>query len=50
MLDAFDVVGLTERFAETLLHIARLSGIPNVQYRRMNTARVSEDRDLIPID
>lgn len=39
MLDSFDVVGLTEHFAESMLLIARAAGIPNVQYRVMNANR-----------
>ena len=36
MLDQFDLVGVTERFAETLLLLARAVGIPHAQYRQMN--------------
>ena len=39
MLDAFDIVGMTERFAETLLLIARAIGMPYAMYKRMNQAR-----------
>ena len=38
MLDQFDLVGLTERFTESLLLLARSVGIPHVQYRPMNAA------------
>ena len=36
MLDRFDIVGLTERFDETLLLLARDAGLPWPMYRRMN--------------
>lgn len=36
MLDRFDLVGLTERFDESLLLLAREGGLPWPMYRRMN--------------
>lgn len=36
MLDKFDIVGLTERFDEALLLLARDGGLPWPMYRRMN--------------
>ena len=36
MLDAFDVVGTTEKFAESVLLMARAAGVPHCQYCRMN--------------
>ena len=38
MLQRFDLVGLTERFDESLLLLARSAGLPYPQYRRMNEA------------
>ena len=36
MLDGFDLVGITERFDESLLLLAALGGLPHPMYRRMN--------------
>ena len=36
MLDGFDLVGITERFDESLLLLAALGGLPHHMYRRMN--------------
>ena len=36
MLDAFDVVGTTEKFAESVLLMARAAGVPHLQHCRMN--------------
>ena len=41
------VVGLTERFAETVLLIARAVGIPQAMYRRMNVGGTQRDRQRL---
>ena len=41
------VVGLTERFAETVLLIAHAVGIPQAMYRRMNVGGTQRDRQRL---
>jgi len=47
MLDAFDLVGLTERFSESLLLLARAIGLPHVQYRHMNAGIMPRQKQAL---
>eukprot|EP00966_Prymnesium_polylepis_P143935 3322697-Prymnesium_polylepis.1 len=50
MLDSFDVVGTTERFAEAVLLIARAAGLQHAMYRRMNQGNLRPQRDQLLAD